>query len=133
MHMYAVHCGVGLSKRAKLLIKLATSAVFFILKCNQRTISCAARQRRVDAAHLDQLLPIPAVAGKARDLARGNGADLTEVYLGHHPLEAGALDGASGGTVRIPAKSPRHSEMISPRGLAIFLGLLRPATAGCSF
>src|SRR5207253_5116374 len=28
------------------------------------------------AAHLDQLLPVPAVAGEPRDLARGNGANL---------------------------------------------------------
>src|SRR5205823_5830015 len=49
-------------------------------------------------AHLDQLLPIPAVASKARDLARRDRANLAEAHLRHHPLEAGALDPASGGS-----------------------------------
>jgi hypothetical protein len=44
-----------------------------------------------DAAHLDRLLPIPAVAGKARDLAGADCADLAETDLGHHSLEANAL------------------------------------------
>src|SRR5215470_18119512 len=40
------------------------------------------------AAHLDQLLPVPAVAGEPRDLARGNGANFAETDLRHHPLTA---------------------------------------------
>jgi hypothetical protein len=35
-----------------------------------------------DAAHLDQLLPVPAVAGKARHLPRRHRTDLTEANLG---------------------------------------------------
>jgi len=31
--------------------------------------------------HLDQLLPVPAVTGEPRDLARGNGANLAETDL----------------------------------------------------
>ena len=46
------------------------------------------------AAHLDQLLPVAAVAGEARDLARADRADLAEAHLRHHALEAGALDAA---------------------------------------
>ena len=47
-----------------------------------------------DAAHLDQLLPVAAVAGEARDLAGADGADLAEADLGHHPFEARALHAA---------------------------------------
>src|SRR4029434_504343 len=53
------------------------------------------------AAHLDQLLPVPAVAGEPRDLARGNGANLAEADLRHHPLKTGALDTACSGTAKI--------------------------------
>src|SRR3954470_12984199 len=49
------------------------------------------RSTRVDhAAHLDELLPIPAIAGEARDFAGANGADLAEADLRHHSLEASA-------------------------------------------
>ena len=47
-------------------------------------------------AHLDELLPIPAVASEARDLAGANCTDLTEGNLRYHSLEAGALYVASG-------------------------------------
>jgi hypothetical protein len=54
-------------------------------------------QNGVDhAAHLDELLPIPAVASEARDLAGGNRTDLTEANLSYHPLEASALYPAGG-------------------------------------
>src|SRR5271166_621119 len=59
-------------------------------------------QHRVHhTAHLDQLLPIPAVASKARDLSRCHGANLAETHLRYHPLEAGALDAARSGTAKI--------------------------------
>src|SRR5215831_3853826 len=59
-------------------------------------------QHRIDnAAHLDQLLPVPAVAGEARDLAGTHGADLAETYFCDHALEAGALDAACGRTAEI--------------------------------
>jgi len=45
-------------------------------------------------AHLDQLLPVAAVAGKAGDFASADGANLAEAHLRDHPFEAGALDGA---------------------------------------
>src|SRR5262245_54798827 len=53
------------------------------------------------AAHLDQLLPVPAVAGEPRDLARANGANFAETDLRHHPLKTGALDTACSGTAKI--------------------------------
>ena len=53
------------------------------------------------AAHLDELLPVPAVAGKARDLAGANRADLAQTDLGHHPLEASAQHTASGRTAEV--------------------------------
>ena len=59
-------------------------------------------QHGVDnAAHLDQLLPIAAVAGKARDLAGGNRAHFAEADLCHHPLEAGAHHTAGGRATEI--------------------------------
>ena len=52
-------------------------------------------QDRVDdAAHLDQLLPVAAVAGEARHLPGRHRADLAEADLGDHALEAGARDAA---------------------------------------
>jgi hypothetical protein len=48
-----------------------------------------------------QLLPIPAVAGETRDLARRDGANLAEAYLRNHPLKAGALDTARSRTAEI--------------------------------
>ena len=52
-------------------------------------------ENRVDhAAHLDQLLPISAIAGEARDLAGADGADLAKADLGHHPFEPDALHAA---------------------------------------
>src|SRR5271169_3691782 len=59
-------------------------------------------QHGVDhATHLDQLLPISAVASETRDLARRDGANLAEAYLRHHPLKAGALDPARSRTTKI--------------------------------
>jgi len=59
-------------------------------------------QHSIDnAAHLDQLLPVPAVAGEARDLAGTHGADLAEAHFRDHALEAGALDAACGRTAEI--------------------------------
>src|ERR1700680_2321884 len=47
-----------------------------------------------DAAHLDQLLPVTAVAGEARDFPRRDRADLAQADLGHHSIKAGARDAA---------------------------------------
>src|SRR6266436_141783 len=59
-------------------------------------------QHRIDhPAHLDQLLPIPAVASEARDLARCDGPNIAEAHLRHHPLKAGAQDPTRSGTAKI--------------------------------
>src|ERR1019366_1531849 len=51
-------------------------------------------QQTIDhPAHLDELLPISAVAGKARDFAGCHRSDLAKTDLSHHPLEADASDG----------------------------------------
>src|SRR5271166_771753 len=47
-----------------------------------------------DAAHLDELLPVPTVAGEARHLSRRHRADLAETDLGDHALEPDAGDAA---------------------------------------
>jgi hypothetical protein len=47
------------------------------------------------------LLPIPAVASEARDLAGANRTNLTKANLRYHSLEAGALYAASGRTTEI--------------------------------
>src|SRR6266404_3830256 len=59
-------------------------------------------QHRIDhPAHLDQLLPISAVASKARDFARCDGPNLAEAHLRHHPLKAGAQHPTRSGTAKI--------------------------------
>lgn len=49
-----------------------------------------------DAAHLDELLPVAAIAGKPRHLPRRNRPDLAETDLGDHPVETGTGNAASG-------------------------------------
>jgi hypothetical protein len=46
------------------------------------------------AADLDELLPVAAVARKARDLARGDSANLSERHVSDESAEAAAIDGA---------------------------------------
>src|SRR3984893_15354832 len=59
-------------------------------------------QHRVDdAAHLDELLPVVAVTGKARDFASRNSPDLAEADLRHHSLESGASDATCRRTAEI--------------------------------
>src|SRR6202000_1514900 len=54
-------------------------------------------QNGVDhAAHLDKLLPIPAVASEARDLAGANRTNLAETNLRYHSLQAGTVYPAGG-------------------------------------
>ena len=48
------------------------------------------QQRVDDPAHLDELLPVAAVAREARDLPGRHRADLAEADLGDHALEARA-------------------------------------------
>src|SRR5262245_54160256 len=43
------------------------------------------------ATHLDQLLPIPAVARKARDFTGAHGSDFAQADLGDHPFETRTL------------------------------------------
>src|SRR5262249_40181686 len=54
-----------------------------------------------DTAHLDKLLPISAVACKARDLTSCHRADLAEANFGDHTFEAGARGSARRGTAKI--------------------------------
>ncbi len=58
-------------------------------------------QRIHDTAHLDELLPVSAVSGEARHLARRDRADLAEADLGDHALEASARCAASRRTTKI--------------------------------
>ena len=48
------------------------------------------KQRIDHTAHLDQLLPVPAVTGKARDFSGRHRPDFAKTDLSHHPFEAGA-------------------------------------------
>ncbi len=54
-----------------------------------------------DPAHLDELLPVAAVAGEARHLPRRDRADLAQADLGHHPVETGPRDAARRRTAKI--------------------------------
>src|SRR5450631_1087563 len=47
-----------------------------------------------DAAHLDELLPVTAVAGETRDFPRRDRTDLAQADLGHHSIKASARDAA---------------------------------------
>jgi hypothetical protein len=47
-----------------------------------------------NATHLDELLPVAAVAGKARDLPRRYCANLAETDLRHHTFESNTGDAA---------------------------------------
>ena len=47
------------------------------------------KQRIDHTAHLDQLLPVPAVPGKARDFARRHRPNFAQTDLSYHPFEAG--------------------------------------------
>jgi hypothetical protein len=75
------------------------------LQTEQQTVIALSRridgllvdQERVDhAAHLDKLLPVAVVAGEAGDFPRSHRSDFAEADLGHHSLEAGPGDAASG-------------------------------------
>src|SRR6187399_1601240 len=53
-------------------------------------------QHRVDdATHLDELLPVPAIAGKARHFSCAHRANLAEAYLRHQPIAHGVLQRAA--------------------------------------
>src|ERR1700733_8818642 len=47
-----------------------------------------------DPAHLDELLPVTAVAGETRDFPRRDRTDLAQANLGHHSIKTGARDTA---------------------------------------
>src|SRR4029077_5776172 len=68
-----------------------------------RQVNCLlVDQHRVHhPAHLDQLLPIAAVAGEAGALSGGNRAYFAETNLRDHPLETGAHDAAGGRATEI--------------------------------
>jgi hypothetical protein len=65
------------------------------LQAEQKTVIALARcidRLLIDnhTAHLDQLLPVPAVPGKARDFAGRHRPDFAKTDLSYHPFEAGA-------------------------------------------
>src|SRR4029450_3802860 len=79
-----------------------------------------------DATHLDELLPVAAVAGKARHLPCGDRADLAQADLGHHTLEAGPGHTARGRAAEVivdrldlgPAERQEPSWRIDEPGIA---------------
>ena len=87
-----------------------------------------------DAAHLDELLPVAAVAGKPRHLPRRHRADLAETDFGHHAIEAGAFHIARGRAAEIfvdrfnpgPAKllKPTPHGVLKRAALAIVQNLM---------
>jgi hypothetical protein len=78
-------------------------------------------QERVDPAHLDELLPVAAVAREAGDLPRRHGSNLPETDLGDPALEQGPRGAAGRGAAEIlvddldlcPAKL--HEALAGPR------------------
>jgi len=85
-------------------------------------------------AHLDQLLPVSAIASEARDLARADGADFAKAYFRDHSLEASALDAARRRTAEIvindldlrPAKlhQPASHGVLQRTALAVVQNLM---------
>src|SRR5215207_396605 len=69
-------------------------AVVALARCVDRLL--VDEERVDDAAHFNELLPISAVARKARDLPGGHCADLAQADLGDHALETGARGPAGG-------------------------------------
>jgi hypothetical protein len=59
------------------------------------------QQRVHDTAHLDELLPIAAVACKSGDFTRCHRADLAKANLGNHALEPGTRNAAGGRAAEI--------------------------------
>ena len=73
-----------------------------VIALARRIDRLSVHEHRVDdAAHLDQLLPIAAVAGEARHLPRRYRADLAEADLGDHPLKASPRNVAGGRATEI--------------------------------
>lgn len=73
-----------------------------------------------DAAHLDELLPVAAVAGKPRHFPRRDRADLAETDFRDHSVETGACDAAGGGPAeiiidRLDARPPKRRQAIAHR------------------
>jgi hypothetical protein len=66
-----------------------------------------------DATHLDQLLPVPAIARKARDFTGAHGPDLAQADFGDHPFEAGPQRSSSITSILPPAQ--RHQTI--PHGI----------------
>ena len=54
-----------------------------------------------DAAHLDELLPVVAVACKSGDFARCHRANFAETHLGNHALKPGTRNAASCRTAEV--------------------------------
>src|SRR5258707_4836925 len=73
-----------------------------------------------DAAHLDELLPVTAVAGETRDFPRRDRTDLAQADLGHHSIKAGARDTACRRAPKIvidrfDARPAQHRQTITHR------------------
>ena len=91
-------------------------------------------ERVDDAAHLNELLPISAVAREARDLPGGHRADLAQADLGDHALETGARGPAGGraAEVLVDDLDLRPAELretvahgvLEPLALAVVLDLI---------
>ena len=74
-------------------------------------------QNRIDhPAHLDQLLPIPAVAGEPRHFAGRHRANLAQADLRDHAVESGALGAAGRGTAEILVNGVdlRETQLLEP-------------------
>ena len=68
-----------------------------------------------NTAHLDQLLPVPTVAGEARHLECRHRSDFAKADVGHHPFEAGAHHSGRGASkVLIDDLDFRPSQGVQP-------------------
>ena len=95
------------------------------LQPQQQTVVALARridgllvhQNRIDhPAHLDQRLPVPAVAGEPRHFPRRHGADLAEADLRDHAVEPGPLRAAGrrAAEIVLDGVDPREAQLPEP-------------------
>ncbi|SCM66697.1 putative ATP-binding protein [Donghicola eburneus] len=85
-----------------------------------------------DTAHLDEMLPVPAIAHKAGYFTRRDGTYLAETNIGDHPVKAFPRDTADGrpAEVVIHGFNPAPAQIRNPIPHGILQGAAFPVVQG---